>query len=146
MGKGRPSAKNFKNKRAEDDEDYEAPNMTQNSNAGMMPPSDSEDEEEEAPAAVKSKPAGQNPNAGMMPPSDSEDEEDEEPAPAKAEAQAEEKVVVRPAVFVEKSEKEIAAEMEKLAMAAARIAKEGFDRFAKEGKPTVRDAKAPGAS
>lgn len=53
----------------------------QSANAGMMPPSDSDsDEESEDDAPAK----GQNKNAGMMPPSDSdEDDEDDGPPPPK---------------------------------------------------------------
>ena len=52
----------------------------QNPNAGMMPPSDSEDEDgdEGAKASTsKAAPRGQNPNAGLLPPADSSDEDED---------------------------------------------------------------------
>lgn len=67
------------------EEEYEAPRGLggQAATVGMLPPSDSEDEEEEAAGEKKEekeekpqKPKGQNRNAGKLPPSGSEDEED----------------------------------------------------------------------
>ena len=46
----------------------------QSANAGMMPPSDSDESEDEMPR-------GQNANAGMMPPSDSDSDDGDAPPP-----------------------------------------------------------------
>lgn len=57
----------------------------QNPNVGMLPPSDSDEEEDDEPAPARK--GGQNPNVGMLPPSDSDedddsdDSEDEQPPP-----------------------------------------------------------------
>ena len=56
----------------------------QNANAGMMPPSDSEeDSDDETKPSTSKAPAkkGQNANVGLMPPSDSEDEDEDSDTP-----------------------------------------------------------------
>jgi len=120
---------------SEEEAEEEQPRMRgQNPNAGMMPPSDSEDEDEPRPVR------GQNPKAGMMPPSDSEeeddDDEDEDDAPAP-------KLVSKPAPVVEKSQKDITADMERLALVRKRREEEKARMLEKHGYDIYKET-APG--
>jgi len=117
--------------------------MRQQGNAGMMPPSDSEEEEEEEEQVEpKIVIGGQSATAGMLPPNSSdededEDEESEDDIDNDEQYQASGRRYKQP-VVEEKTEKEIADEMERLKIvrerrareAAQRIEKEGFDRYA----------------
>mmetsp|Transcript_39582 Transcript_39582/g.54966 ORF Transcript_39582/g.54966 Transcript_39582/m.54966 type:complete len:187 (-) Transcript_39582:313-873(-) len=112
----------------------------QNPNAGMMPPSDSESDEE---APKTAKPAGQNKNAGMMPPSDSEsesedDDDDDDDVGAAPQAR-------RPAVPVEKTQKEIEEDMARLALIRKRREDEHKKMIEANGFDIYRD-KVPGAT
>ncbi|KAL1528573.1 hypothetical protein AB1Y20_009914 [Prymnesium parvum] len=110
----------------------------QSSTAGMMPPSDSSEEDSEEEVVPK-----QNAKAGMMPPSDSEEEQEEEPrakgkAPKAPELTRKEREQLEAQKAPELDPEQIAADMEKLALvrkrraeqAAKRIAADGWDRYA----------------
>lgn len=90
MGKGYKGKNPRGGKAKNTDEEAEAEFLAQrrgpvgqSSNVGMLPPSDSEDEEGEEgstrPAAAAA-PKGQPKTAGLMPPSDSEDDDDDDSA------------------------------------------------------------------
>uniref|UniRef100_A0A7R9YRY0 Uncharacterized protein n=1 Tax=Chlamydomonas euryale TaxID=1486919 RepID=A0A7R9YRY0_9CHLO len=114
----------------------------QNPNAGMLPPSDSEEEEDggDVPVAPAAPANTQRATAGMLPPNSSDDDDDDsessDDGPANDYLSA-----PRPKKQVEKEEKsaeEIAADMERLALIRKRreddrlkrIATEGWDRYA----------------
>lgn len=127
----------------------------QSATAGMMPPSDS-DSDDESEDGVSGHTNGQSKNAGMMPPSDSDDESDDEVAPLpkgkpppgyemtrreREQLKAQKEPVLDP--------EELAKNMEKLAMVKKRredqrlkrIATDGWDRM----KPVSEDNRPPGS-
>ncbi|GLC37443.1 hypothetical protein PLESTM_000585200 [Pleodorina starrii] len=132
------------------------PAGAQRANVGMLPPSDSEDEEGEAPAskgeASTSQPSGgQNKNAGQLPPSGSDDDDDDsssddDPTPEylrTAPTARKKEPVVEP-----RSEEQVRKDLERLELIRKkreedrlkRIATEGWDRFA----PVSETNKPPG--
>lgn len=148
-----------------EEEEYEQPRGlgAQRSNVGMLPPSDSdEDEGEEGgekPAKDSSKPAGssakggQSKNAGKLPPSGSEDEEDDDSEEESSEEPLNEYLSSsaprkKKEVEEEPDPAQIAKDMERLALIKRkreedrlkRIADEGWDRFA----PVSETNKPPG--
>ncbi|EFJ45411.1 hypothetical protein VOLCADRAFT_118369 [Volvox carteri f. nagariensis] len=147
--KGKGSRKGPAEEDGSDEEDYEHQQRGlggQRANVGMLPPSDSEDDEGEQPAskgeASSSQPSGQNKNAGKMPPSDSEGDEDDDsssdddPTPEylrTAPTARKKEPVVEP-----RSEEQVRKDLDRLELIRKkreedrlkRIADEGWDRFA----------------
>eukprot|EP00307_Rebecca_sp_RCC1486_P010233 CAMPEP_0119409968 /NCGR_PEP_ID=MMETSP1335-20130426/3121_1 /TAXON_ID=259385 /ORGANISM="Chrysoculter rhomboideus, Strain RCC1486" /LENGTH=200 /DNA_ID=CAMNT_0007434429 /DNA_START=54 /DNA_END=656 /DNA_ORIENTATION=- len=121
----------------------------QNNNVGMLPPNSDDDDEDEAPAKPKGKPT-KKVQPGDLPPSDSEDDDDDEsdddesddddgvpPPPPPRQLTRKEREALE-AQQAKPDPEQVAADMERLRLArerrakqaAARIAAEGYDRFA----------------
>ncbi|GIL77079.1 hypothetical protein Vretimale_3142 [Volvox reticuliferus] len=146
--KGKGPRKGAAEEDGSDEEEYEHQQRGlggQRANVGMLPPSDSEDEEGEEPAskdaASSSQPSGQNKNAGKMPSSSSEAEDDDsdsddDPTPEylrTAPTARKKEPVAEP-----RSEEQVRKDLERLELIRKkreedrqkRIAEEGWDRFA----------------
>ena len=144
-GRGGPPRRGDK----EDDSDsdgieYVRTGGGQPATAGMMPPTDSEDESDSGEEEKEEKvPKGQNPRVGLMPPSDSDDDDNdgsasssssEPPMPARAPREAPRRKKEEDDVDPEQMRKD----MERLALVRQRreeerlkrIQEEGYDRYA----------------